>query len=81
MWRCDMNKQIKELILQVGGIGRDDEGNELTPMLVGNEVEQFAQLIMQKCLSMIELEAAQYDEPVWAFEIVNDIKECFGVEE
>lgn len=81
MWRCDMNKQIKELILQVGGIGRDDEGNELTPMLVGNEVEQFAQLIMQKCLSMIELEAAQYDEPVWAFEIVNDIKEHFGVEE
>ena len=43
--------------------------------------EKFAELIVRECLGMIENEAAQYAEPVWAFELVNDIKEHFGVEE
>ena len=43
--------------------------------------EKFAQLIVKECLGKIENEAAQYAEPVWAFELVNDIKEHFGVEE
>jgi hypothetical protein len=34
-----------------------------------------------ECLHKIENEAAQYAEPVWAFELINDIKEHFGVEE
>lgn len=42
--------------------------------------EMFAKLIVQECLAKIENEAAQYAEPVWAFELVNDIKEHFGVE-
>jgi hypothetical protein len=29
---------------------------------------------------MIENEASTYAEPVWAVELVNDIKEHFGVE-
>ena len=40
--------------------------------------EKFAELIVRECLSKIENEAAQYAEPVWAFELVNDIKEHFG---
>jgi hypothetical protein len=43
-------------------------------------LEKFAQMIVQKCLNMIENEASTYAEPVWAVELVNDIKEHFGVE-
>jgi hypothetical protein len=43
--------------------------------------EKFALLIVRECLSKIENEASTYAEPVWAFELVNDIKEHFGVEE
>ena len=42
---------------------------------------KFAELIVRECLTKIENEAAQYHEPVWAFELVNDIKDHFGVEE
>lgn len=50
-------------------------------VLIGTEVAKFAELIVLECLNKIENEAAQYAEPVWAFELVNDIKEHFGVEE
>ena len=57
-----------------------------TPMRVfavcwEDELEKFAELIVRECISMIENEAVQYVEPVWAFELVNDIKDRFGVEE
>jgi hypothetical protein len=42
--------------------------------------EKFAELLIQECINKIENEAIQYAEPVWAFELVNDIKEHFGVE-
>lgn len=45
------------------------------------DTEKFARLIVAECIDKIENEAAQYAEPVWAFELVNDIKEHFGVEE
>jgi len=41
----------------------------------------FAELIVGECIDKIENEAAQYHEPVWAVELVNDIKEHFGIEE
>ena len=41
---------------------------------------KFAELIVLECITKIENEAAQYAEPVWAFELVNDIREHFGVE-
>lgn len=56
----------------------DREGNVIDP-LIG--LEKFAELIVAECLNKIENEAAQYAEPVWAFELVNDIKEHFGVKE
>jgi len=43
-------------------------------------VEKFGELIVQKCLQMIANEANQYDNPVWAVELMNDIDEHFGVE-
>jgi hypothetical protein len=42
---------------------------------------QYGELIVRECVSKIENEAAQYAEPVWAFELINDIKEHFGVKE
>jgi hypothetical protein len=50
-----MNERIKELIAQAGGIEHDDDGNELTPVLVGKELAKFADLIIQECCSAIRL--------------------------
>ena len=67
-----MNERIKELATQA---------RLLTGWPVGEvEYQKFAELIVKKCLNMIENEASTYAEPVWAFELVNDIKEHFGVE-
>ena len=44
-----MNERIKLLITQTGGIGHDDDGNELTPILVGTSLEIFAELIVKEC--------------------------------
>jgi hypothetical protein len=75
-----MNERIKELIAQAtvevrshGAFGESERYSKLDP-------EKFAELIVRECLSKIENEAAQYAEPVWAVELVNDIKEHFGVE-
>jgi hypothetical protein len=47
--------------------------------LFGNEkLEAFAKLVAAKereaCARIVEVEAMQYAEPVWAYEIVNDIR-------
>jgi hypothetical protein len=42
---------------------------------------KFAELIVRKCISKIENEAEQYAAPVWAVELVNDIKDSFGIAE
>lgn len=55
-----MNERIKQLIAQVGGIGHDDDGNELTPALVGKSLESFAELIVKECMSMSDELKAQY---------------------
>ena len=70
-----MNERIKELI----------ERATEPPAFPGDigyfNRQKFAELIVRECLSMIHNAASQYAEPVWAFELVNDIKEHFGVEE
>ena len=42
------------------------------------ELERFAALVAgrerEECAQIVEREAAQYGEPTWAFEIVNDIR-------
>jgi hypothetical protein len=43
-----------------------------------DDLERFAKLVAQHereaCVQIVENEAYQYASPVWAFEIVNDIK-------
>ena len=71
-----MNERIKELAEQCTDYVFGEGGSyEMF------DKEKFAELIVRECLTKIENEAAQYAEPVWAFELVNDIKEHFGVEE
>jgi hypothetical protein len=77
-----MNERIKELAEQAGiavwgdAVYMYHPGNTLDSTVM----TKFAELIVKECLGKIENEAAQYAEPVWAFELVNDIKEHFGVE-
>jgi hypothetical protein len=74
-----MNERIRELARQAQKVvGHTDGGYTEIKVL---DQEKFAELIVKECLNKIENEAAQYAEPVWAFELVNDIKDHFGVEE
>ena len=72
-----MNERIRQLAEQAGGIGHDDDGNELTPALVGTSLEKFAELIVKECIELNKQELAFN-----AFErMLNRYKEHFGVEE
>ena len=78
-----MNERIKELALQAGGIGHDDDGNELTPALVGKDLEKFAELIVRECAGLfpnvyVEIETDYGHTPVIASDY---IKKHFGVKE
>lgn len=46
-----MNDRIKELIEAAHGIAYDDDGNELTVMLVGKNLEKFAELMVRECVA------------------------------
>ena len=70
-----MNKRIKELVKQAGGISCDDDNNELTPMLVGKELEKFAKLIIMECVKVAE------DTDTGLDQVSTYIKEHFGVKE
>jgi hypothetical protein len=73
-----MNERIKQLIKAAGGIGHDEDGQELTPMLVGSSLEKFAELIVRECAGLIN----SMDHSSQYFPHVADaIKEHFGVEE
>lgn len=75
-----MNKRIVELAIEAGAnfIHDPDRPND-EPLLRLKHlgIEKFAELVVKECLAKIANEAMQYAEPVWAFEIVNDIKEHF----
>lgn len=64
-----MNERIRQLIEQA----EDPEHGFIIP-------EKFAELIVLDLLKMIENEASTYAEPVWAIELVNDIKDAYGIE-
>jgi hypothetical protein len=66
-----MNERIKNLIKQAGGIGYDDDNNELTPVLVGKGLEKFAELIVRECAAR-----ADYNYGMTGYELL----EHFGVE-
>ena len=80
-----MNERIDELAFEAG-CHRHKFWDPKHPALEGFIISQavldkFAEMIVEVCLNKIENEAAQYAEPVWAVELVNDIKEHFGVSE
>ena len=67
-----MNRQdIIEMIAKVYGVAWTSEAQL-------KDLERFAALVAsaerEACVQIVENEAMQYAEPVWAFEIVNDIK-------
>ena len=74
-----MNERIKQFAQQAG-FKVDWQHADVHDIKMAR-FEKFAELIVRECIDKIENEAAQYAEPVWAFELVNDIKEHFGVEE
>lgn len=75
-----MKTRDKELVLQTGlakpytSKTRCSSGIRINDV---DELQKFADLIRaderEACVKIVELEAMQYSEPVWAFEIVNDI--------
>ena len=48
-----MNERIRVLLKQAGDIQYDEDGDELTPILVGKDLERFAELIVQECASIV----------------------------
>lgn len=73
-----MNEQIKLLVKQAGGIGHDDDGNELTPVLVGTSLEKFAELMVldtiKNCRDMFMVNSVSWN-------LLNEKLEHFGVKE
>lgn len=67
-----MNNQLKDLVHQAG---TDCSGKWMAP----HHTEKLAELIVQKCIDMIEIKALQHNEPVWTIELINSIKQHFGV--
>ena len=73
-----MNERIKQLAKQAGFSTELSEAMT-TRHNTASGLEKFAELIVRQCINKIENEAEQYAAPTWAFEIVNDMKETFGV--
>lgn len=74
-----MNERIRKLMGGCFDITVDHRGREECCADYIN-VQRFAELVVMECIKMVENEAAQYAEPTWAVELVNDIKENFGIE-
>jgi len=51
-----MNNRIIELFKQIGAIQYDEDGDEQTPILVGKDLEKFAELIIKECIGILETE-------------------------
>lgn len=64
-----MNERLKQLMLEAGYAAPD----------IASRAHRLATLIARECIQIVIREANQYDAPVWAYEIVNDIDETFGV--
>jgi hypothetical protein len=71
-----MNERIKNLIKQAGGIGYDDDNNELTPVLVGKGLEKFAELIVRECGKIVEQTAGKFEPDI----VAETMRMHFGVE-
>jgi hypothetical protein len=72
-----MNERIKELLKQSCGFEYDEDGNELTPILVGKDLAKFAELIVKECAEFVQF----YYKDHMCEVIAHDMKQHFGVEE
>ena len=68
-----MNPRIEQILLQVAPLAGED-GEYLPSLHTPEDIERFAELIVQECISAVE--EAQAD-----FYVINNIKTRFGVEE
>lgn len=77
-----INERIQELVkLTDGQFYEGFAGSTNFVKFAEDDLQKFAELIVQECINKIEIEASQYAEPVWAFELINDIREHFGAVE
>ena len=76
-----MNKRIKELIKKAGGIQHDEDGDELTPILIGKDLEKFAELIIKECINtVVNTEIEGNNNAMLRGEIATRLTKHFGVE-
>ena len=73
--------RIVELLKQSGGIQYDEDGDELTPFLVGKDLVKFAELIVRECAEVAFKTDVSYTEIDTMHRIRDRIKDHFGVEE
>ena len=68
-----MNERIKQLARQCNAYSKDDDGEETKiAILIGKEVEKFAELIVRECAGLIHLECKDFangncfhDDALW----------------
>ena len=48
---------------------------------VEKAMRECTKLVAQECINAVVREANAYSEPTWAYEICNDIRETFGIEQ
>lgn len=59
-----MNEHIKDAIRRAKGISYDEDGNELMPILAGENIYTFARILVQDCVNELRQE--------WY--VLNDLK-------
>ena len=74
-----MNERVRIFMEDCFDVTVDHRGREECTADYAN-VQKFADLIVLECIKMVENEAEQYAQPTWAVELINDIKENFGIE-
>lgn len=69
-----MREKIKDLLRESGGLTFGEDGEELAPMLVGESVDYFANLLIIECINAVEevkKQATTYDRDMTDTETVN----------
>ncbi len=78
-----MKEQIEEILKKVGAISYDDDNQQMTPVLVGEQINQFAELLIKECASIVDgfeiTQEVALDEYV-DYEASDVLKKHFGVE-
>ncbi len=72
-----MNKNIEQLVKKSNGCHFDEDGKPLNNMLIGNDIEKFANSLIQECCDMVN-QHYQWNNPNDSL-LVLKIKEKFGL--